>query len=179
MRKSIYYIEIEASNSKYFEPEVIYEDEWSNICIGGEIFDPIIQEFVPKSFNSFLSTTPNIIKENKYEPSLSGINDDEALNNDEIRKVEVKYRIPYSTKYVTLNNTEYRLYSKDSNREIDVIEWDKINNIGNVNYFTINTSGLISGNYFVDIKVKTKYEQRIFKNVLKFSKINNITKINR
>ena len=110
---------------------------------------------------------------------MSGINDDEALNNDEIRKVEVKYRIPYSTKYVTLNNTEYRLYSKDSNREIDVIEWDKINNIGNVNYFTINTSGLISGNYFVDIKVKTKYEQRIFKNVLKFSKINNITKINR
>jgi hypothetical protein len=177
--KGIYYIEIETSNSKYFEPEVIYEDEWSNICIGGEIFDPIIQEFVPKSFNSFLSTTPNIIKENKYEPSLSGINDDEALNNDEIRKVEVKYRIPYSTKYVTLNNTEYRLYSKDGNREIDVIEWDKINNIGNVNYFTINTSGLISGNYFVDIKVKTKYEQRIFKNVLKFSKINNITKINR
>lgn len=177
--KGIYYIEIETSNSKYFDPEVIYEDEWSNICIGGEIFEPIIQEFVPKSFNSYLSTTPNIIKENKYEPSLSGINDDEALNNDEIRKVEVKYRIPYSTKYVTLNNTEYRLYSKDSNREIDVIEWDKINNIGNVNYFTINTSGLISGNYFVDIKVKTKYEQRIFKNVLKFSKINNITKINR
>ena len=101
--KGIYYIEIESSNSKYFEPEVIYEDEWSNICIGGEIFDPIIQEFVPKSFNSFLSTTPNIIKENKYEPSLSGINDDEALNNDEIRKVEVKYRIPYSTKYITFN----------------------------------------------------------------------------
>lgn len=173
--QGIYYVEV--NNGISLSSDIIYEDVWG-IKLNG-VYDEITQEFVPHSNKTYFSITPDAPREDKYEPSLSGINDDEALNNDEIRKVEVKYRIPYSTKYVTLNNTEYRLYSKDSNREIDVIEWDKINNIGNVNYFTINTSGLISGNYFVDIKVKTKYEQRIFKNVLKFSKINNITKINR
>jgi hypothetical protein len=76
-----------------------------------------------------------------------------------------------------LNNTEYRLYSKDSNREIDVIDWDGIHSTGFINFFMINTSELVSGDYFVDIRVKTNYEQRVFKNVLHFSKANNVTNI--
>lgn len=173
--QGIYYVEV--NNGISLSSDIIYEDVWG-IKLNG-VYDEITQEFVPHSNKTYFSITPDAPREDKYEPSLSGINDDEMLNNGEIRKVDVKYRVPYSTKYKTLNNTEYRLYSKDKNREIDVIDWDKINNAGSINYFTINTSGLISGNYFVDIKVKTKYEQRIFKNVLKFSKINNITKINR
>ena len=176
--KGVYYIEIEPNVTKLFESDTIYEDEWTDICINGETFDDIIQEFVPHPSNSYFSITPDVTREDKYEPSLSGINDDEVLNNGEIRKVDVKYRVPYSTKYKTLNNTEYRLYSKDKNREIDVIDWDKINNAGSTNYFTINTSELVSGKYFVDIRIKTKYELRVFKEALRFSKVNNVTKIN-
>lgn len=175
--KGIYYIEIDSQDTKTFKPDVIYEDEWSNININGETFDNIVQEFVPHPSNSYFRITPDITIEDKCEPSLSGINDDEVLNDGEIRKVNVKYRIPYSTKYKILNNTEYRLYSKDKNREIDIINWDKINNAGSINYFTINTSEIVPGKYFLDIRIKTKYEQRIFKDVLRFSKVNNVTNI--
>ena len=67
-------------------------------------------------------------------------------------------------------------------RLIDIIvekKWDTINNTGDLNYFLINTSELVPGNYFIDIRIKTKFEQRIFKDVLRFSKVNNITNITR
>jgi hypothetical protein len=171
--QGIYYVEV--NNGISLSSDVIYEDVWG-IKLNG-VYDEITQEFVPHSNKTYFSITPDTPREDKYEPSLSGINDDEILNNGEIRKVDVKYRVPYSTKYKTLNNTEYRLYSKDKNREIDIIDWDKINNAGSINYFTINTSELVSGKYFVDIRIKTKYEQRVFKEVLRFSKVNNVTKI--
>jgi hypothetical protein len=125
----------------------------------------------------FFSMTPNPPREEICEPSLSGINDDEQLNSGEIRKVDVKFRVQYSTKYKTLNNAEYRLYTKDGNRQIDVISWDKIHNAGNINFFTLNTSELVSGKYYVDVKMKTPYQTRIFENVLHFNKVDNITRI--
>jgi hypothetical protein len=175
--KGIYYVEIDAMLSKTFAAERIYEDIWSNIVIEGVSFGDIIQEFVPHPSKSYFSITPDAPREKKYNPSLVGINDDEVLNDGEIRKVIVKYRVPYSTSFKVLNNTEYRLYSKDSNREIDVIDWDGIHSTGFINFFMINTSELVSGDYFVDIRVKTNYEQRVFKNVLHFSKANNVTNI--
>ena len=171
----VYYIEIDPNETLNFDSDVIYEDIWTFKLNGIE--ETVTQEFVPHPRKSYFSTTPDTQREDKYEPSLSGINDNEILNNGDIRKVNVKYRIPYSTKYKTLNNTEYRIYSKDSNREIDVINWDGIHNTGLINYFIVNSNELISGDYFVDIRIKTKYEQRMFKEVLRFSKADNITKI--
>lgn len=171
----VYYIEIDSNETLNFDSDVIYEDIWTFKLNGIE--ETVTQEFVPHPSKSYFSTTHDTPREDKYEPSLSGINNNEILNNGDIRKVNVKYRIPYSTKYKTLNNTEYRIYSKDSNREIDVINWDSIHNAGLINYFIVNSNELISGDYFVDIRIKTKYEQRMFKEVLRFSKADNITKI--
>lgn len=168
--KGVYYIEVEA-DKELFDTDVIYEDIWTTP------FGEITQEFVAHNPLKFFSVTPNPPREEICEPSLSGINDDEQLNSGEIRKVDVKFRIPYSTKYKILNNTEYRLYTKDGNKQIDVISWDKIHNAGNINFFTLNTSELVSGKYYVDIKIKSQYQTRIFENVLHFDKVNNITRI--
>lgn len=177
--KGVYYIEVHPNDSINFTPDTIYECIWTNIIINSENLGPVVREFVPHPKQAYISFTPNKTREEIYEPSLSGINDNEKLNDGEVRKINVKYRISYSTKYKTLNNTEYRLYSKDNNKEINIIEWDTINNTGDLNYFLINTSELVPGNYFIDIRIKTKFEQRIFKDVLRFSKVNNITNITR
>ena len=171
--QGIYYVEI--GNDLNLVPDMIYEDVWT-IKLNG-VQDTVIQEFVPHPNKSYFSITPDAPREDIYEPSLSGINDNEVLNEGDIRKINIKYRIPYSREYKTLNNTEYRLYTKDGNREINVIEWDSINNAGSINFFMINSDELVVGKYFVDIRIKTKYEQRVFKNVLCFSKVNNVTKI--
>lgn len=173
--QGIYYIEV--NNEISLSSDVIYEDVWG-IKLNG-VYDEITQEFVPHSNKTYFSITPDAPKEEICEPSLSGINDDEHLNSDEIRKIDVKFRVPYSTKYKTLNNTEYRLYTKDGNKQIDVISWDKIHNAGNINFFMLNTSELVSGKYYVDIRIKTVYQTRVFENVLHFNKVDNITRITR
>lgn len=169
--EGIFYIEVDSSND--FECDMIYEDVWSTP------FGEFTQEFVAHPSLSFFSITPDAPREEICEPSLSGINDDEQLNSGEIRKIDVKFRIPYSTKYKTLNNTEYRLYTKESNREIDVISWDNIHNAGKVNFFLLNTSELVPGTYYIDIRIKTLYQTRVFKNVLHFDKVSNVTRIKR
>lgn len=169
--KGIYYAEIPSNLSATFDADVIYYDVWSNISIDGVFYENVEQEFV--THKNMLTSN----KENNYEPSLYGINDNENLLDGEIRKVCVKFRIPYSTKYDVLDNTEYRIYTKDSDREIEVISWDKINSAGMENYFLLNTSELVCGKYYVDIRVRTKFQQRVHKNVLHFSRVNNITKI--
>ena len=41
----------------------------------------------------------------------------------------------------------------------------------------LNTSELVSGKYYVDVKMKTPYQTRVFENVLHFDKVDNITRI--
>ena len=96
----VYYIEV--NNGISLSSDVIYEDVWG-IKLNG-VCD-VTQEFVAHPSLSFFSITPDAPREEICEPSLSGINDDEQLNSGEIRKIDVKFRIPYSTKYKTLNNT--------------------------------------------------------------------------
>jgi hypothetical protein len=169
--EGIFYIEVDSNNN--FEGDMIYEDVWITP------FGEFTQEFVAHPSLSFFSITPDAPREEICEPSLSGINDDEQLNSGEVRKIDVKFRIPYSTKYKTLNKTEYRLYTKDSNKQIDVISWDKIHNAGKINFFLLNTSELVPGTYYIDIRIKTLYQTRIFENVLHFNKVSNITRIKR
>jgi hypothetical protein len=169
--KGIYYVDISSGISSTFMNDSINYDIWSNISIEGVPYDNLEMEFVANR---------NILggkKEINYEPSLHGINDNECLLDGEIRKVSVKYRIPYSSKYDVLENTEYRIYTKDSNREIEVVSWDKIHSAGMDNYFLLNTSEYVCGKYYVDIRIKSKYQQRVHKNVLCFTKVNNITNI--
>ena len=54
-----------------------------------------------------------------------------------------------------------------------------IHNAGKVNFFLLNTSELVPGTYYIDIRIKTLYQTRVFKNVLHFDKVSNVTRIKR
>jgi hypothetical protein len=63
---------------------------------------------------------------------------------------------------------DIRLYVKDGTREIDVIEWDKVNKAFIENYYIIDTSILIPQRYFVDIRIKYGMNMIIHHDVLSF-----------
>ena len=172
----IYYAEVALTGTT--TTDMIFYDLWSGIELeDGTIIDDIEMEFVTHPTQALFSFGPDMPKETIMEPSLSGINDDETLNVGDIRKVDVKFRFPYSTNYKSVNQSEYRIYSKDADREIEIIGWEGINNAGNVNYFIIKADELVPGNYFVDIRFKTKSQVKTFKECLRFKKVNDITKI--
>lgn len=158
------------------EDNTILYDEWSNLSYNGEEIDDIEMEFVvlPKKRRFLIGST---MEERKaVEPSLYGINDNEKLNQGEVRMVNCQFRIPYSTNTERVNSAFYRLYVKDGKREVDVIDWDFIELCGD-NWFLINTAELVPGEYHIDIKGKFGMETRIFKDKLVFTVVDNITEI--
>ena len=110
-----------------FNPVSIYYDIWSNISLNGVINDDVELEFSTRPKEHKLSINDYGHKKNSLVPSLSGINDNENLNRGEIRIVVVDFRKKFSTdKRELTSNAEYRLYVKDGNRELDVINYTKI-----------------------------------------------------
>ena len=174
--KGVYFAEVKPNDIKAKDNEILY-DVWSNLKYDGEILNDVELEFITHKKEDYYQLGEYTTINKNIKPSLSGINDNEKINQGDERIIDVKFKIPYSQNYELLKNSEYRLYVKDGEREIDVISWDKINVIGKNNVFKIKTSELIPNNYYVDIKAQIGETMRIFKNQLKFTIINNITSI--
>lgn len=173
--KGIYYAIIPPYDINTHSNSIEY-DTWSNIKINGVVFDDVEMEFVTKSSDNKFSIGHSSENKNNLVPSLYGINDWEKVCIGDVRKIVVDFRKKYSTdKKVLMKNGEYRLYIKDGNREIDVIEFQPIEKAFLENFFILHTSDLIPNDYFIDIKVKTGNETFFFKESLRFTVVNNVT----
>ena len=95
----------------------------------------------------------------------------------EIRMNKLFFKIPYThSDYLLNNSAKYRIYVKDGDREVTIIDWDYVMNISKCGLFTIDTSTLPSAQYYIDINVDFGEEKRIFKNVTTFKIVSDVTK---
>ena len=166
-KKGVYSVNVKLNKNEVDVNSIIY-DTWTNLELNGETLDDVELEFVVQPRMLMIGSK----KENRivFEPQLKGINMYEKINRGDVREINVYYREKYnSSTYHLINDSEYRLYIKDGNKEFDVIEWDKIDKISNYNSFIINTNGLLPNNYLIDIKCKIGNEIKIFKHVLEFN----------
>lgn len=173
--KGVYCAQILNNNIK-LEEDTVYYDKWSKMSLNGVKIDDIERElFIRKNNNKInigkvSSSMINVV------PSVYGINDSENLNRGEVREVVVDFREKYTTdKRHLISKAEYRLYVKDGNRELDILQYQPIEMGEDINFFNIYTMDLIPNEYFIDIKVTNGQEKNIFKNVLRFNIISNIT----
>lgn len=171
--KGVYYVEV--SNDS-FTPDMIYYDLWDNLYLNGVKLDSVELEFVAKNkmFNKHIGYKSSI-KEN-LTPIIYGINDNEDISNNEIREITVEFNEKYnSQKQIITKNAEYRIYVKDGNSEIDVIKYHPLEMSFLNNFFIINTNDLIPNKYFIDIKVSIGRELFVYKDILRFNIVNNVT----
>ena len=77
----------------------------------------------------------------------------------------VKYE---SSEYEISDNAEYRLYVLDGDKEVTVIDWDRIDKLDRENYFILDTNELVPQKYRIDVKVSEGLETRIYKDVVRF-----------
>ena len=171
--KGVYYIEINPSG---MEPESIHYDLWSNLSLNGQPIDDVEQEFVVLPMSNFLSVGSKSAGPDRTVPQVSGIDDGEDLERGEIREVVVDFRKEHTTnRKQLLDRAEYRLYVKDANRELDVIDYVPVEMAFLNNFFIINTEDLIPNDYYVDIRVFNGRETRYYKKVLRFRVVSNVT----
>lgn len=174
--KGVYYIDIEVPSSSYEDNTMLY-DVWSNIKYKGKSFPNVELEFVTKSSNDYYQFgIPSSKQETELIPTLYGIKYKEAIKRGDIRKINVDCRIPYTTDQDRNNNyIEYRLYILSGEKQIDVIDWQKVEKGYNENYFFINTNELLPSRYYIDIRINVNMELFNYQKVLEFDIADNIT----
>lgn len=174
--KGVYFAEI--SNEMFdMVEESIYYDKWSEIVLNGVKEDDVEMEFYVNKRNKKISIGNISSKKETIIPSIYGINDSEVLSQNEVREINVDFIEKYSyNKKTIVTNAEYRLYVKDGEREIDILNgFQPIELTNDINYFLIYTMDLIPNDYFIDIKIINGREKLYFKNVLKFEISDNVT----
>ena len=174
--KGVYYIDIDLSSSEYEDNTMLY-DIWGNIKYNGKTFPDAELEFVTKlPTNYYQFGIPSPKQETEVIPTLYGIKYKETIKRGDIRKVNVDCRIPYTTDQDRNNNfIEYRLYILSGEKQIDVIDWQKVEKGYNENYFLINTNELLPSRYYIDIRINVNMELFNYQKVLEFDIEDNIT----
>lgn len=173
--KGVYYVELTIKNGEV-EPNIIMYDTWSNIVLNGQNIDDVEMEFVvlPMEKRVNLGKITNAVS--NYTPQLSGIHDKEQIKIGDVREIFVDFIEDYSHgKTVIPAESEYRVYVKENDREIDIYQYQPIERKYDEHTFIIDTNELIPNTYHIDIKTKQGRNIKVFDNVLEFSINNNIT----
>ena len=177
--KGIYYAELSLS-SKDYDSDIILNDVWSDIEYNGEKLDDVEMEFVTHKSSNYFNVDETIEQPQTLSVTLTGIKSGEKLLSTDKRVIKAVFSVPYIKDEYRLSSTaEYRVYTKDGNREITVIDWDSISMCGKNNYFTIDTRELIPQEYHVDIRISHNNEIRVFKDKLYFKIISDATHLSK
>ena len=135
-------------------------------------------EFVTKPKENFFSVSSEVAKPRILNPLISGINADEKLNRGEQRMIKLYFREPYTGKdYRLVDNCQYRIYVKDGEREVTIVDWDNINKMNTCNLFTIKTDEFVPANYHVDIRATFGGNVKIYKDELNFTIVSDVKEI--
>jgi hypothetical protein len=170
--KGIYYVDVNLSIQEHQPVKMIY-DVWSNINYNGTTFQNVELEFVTKHPSEYFNFGNQNYEPLRYVPNVYGVKYDEKINKGQKLNIFVNPRIEYTTNTSQhITGMEYRLYVKDANNEITVIDYEPINRMTNKNSFTIFTNDLLPNKYFIDIKINRYNEEIVYKEKLKFEIIN-------
>ena len=173
--KGVYFVEINASKD-IMEAGTLGYDMWTNLALNGEEIEDVEMEFEIKPMSNFLKIGNSSSAKENVVPSVYGINDNEDINRGEIREVTVDFRKQFTTdKKELIDGGEYRLYVKDGNREVTVIDYTPIEKAYLNNFFMIYTEDLIPNEYYVDVRVQSGRELKYFKNALRFTVVSDVT----
>ena len=175
--KGIYAANVKLPSSGYTKDMIVY-DVWGNLQYNGESIDDVELEFVTKSSANFFAVSNEVAKPRILNPIISGINANEKLNRDEERVIKLYFREPYTnTDFRLVDNCQYRIYVKDGEREVTIVDWDNINKMDKCNLFTIKTNEFVPADYHVDIKAQFGGNIKIYKNELNFTIVSDVKEI--
>lgn len=175
--KGIYYVDVILPSRDYPNNTMLY-DEWSNIIYNGTEFPNVTLDFVTKSSDNYFSfglPSANNDEDNSFIPSIYGINNKEQIMRGDIRKVNVECHIPYTSNQMrSVDGIEYRVYVRDADKELDAIEWHKVERGYNENYFIIDTNDFIPHRYHIDLRVTQNMELTYYHNSIEFDVVSDI-----
>ena len=175
--KGIYYVDV-IFNSRDYETDTMFYDEWSDIVYDGTEFPDVTLDFVTKSSSNYFSfglASANKDEEVTFVPNIYGINNEEKIMRGDIRKVNVECHIPYTSNQLrSVDGIEYRIFVRHQDKEFDAIGWQKVERGYNENYFIIDTNDFIPWRYHIDLRVTQNMELTYYHNSIEFDVVSDI-----
>lgn len=164
----VYYIDIKLSHNDFKANTMLY-DTWSGIIYQGTELSPVELDFTLKEPTNWFNIGNSIEDEPTFTPSVFGIASNEVIKRGDVRKLGVATRVKYNAAQMqNINGIEARLYVKDGEREIDVINWEHLNKTISESYMIIDTNMLIPQNYYIDIKINYGMQSIIHHDMIHF-----------
>ena len=165
-------------NSNLCSKDTVLYDEWTNLKYNGVELDSVELEFVTHSSSVFFAISDEVSKPRVLNPIVVGINSNEKLNKGEERVIKLYFKQPYTkSDFYLVDSCQYRIYVKDGEREITIVDWDNINKMNKCNLFTIKSDELVPAQYHVDIKAMFGDTVKIYKDELNFTVVSDATKM--
>jgi hypothetical protein len=173
--KGIYYIDLLLSKGD-FEADTMLYDTWGGIVYQGTKLDDVELDFTLKATSNFFNIGNSLNTTNvTFTPTISGIKEKEQIKRVDVRKLIISAKPNYTNNTIQLvDEMDLRLYVKDGTREIDVIEWDRVNKSFSENFYMIDTNILIPQRYYVDIRIKYGMNSIVHHDVLSFDIVDDL-----
>jgi hypothetical protein len=173
--KGIYYIDILLSKNN-FEADTMLYDTWDGLVYQGVELDAVELDFTLKNTPNYFNIGNSLEADNiTYKPVINGIKENEQIKRGDVRKLTIDGQpsFTYNT-YELLDSMDIRLYVKDGTREIDVIEWDRVNKAFTHNFYVIDTNILIPSRYYVDVRIRYGMNSIVHHDVLTFDIVDDL-----
>lgn len=167
--KGVYSIDILVPTTNEITSDYIFNDVWSGIVINGISRPDLTLDFALRNSSEYYNIGNVDMLPRKVGLSVSGIRSQEKIKRGDVKKIIVSTRIPYTveqSQHVT--NMKYRLYVKEGNNELTVVDFHPIERATNYNYFLLDTESLIPNTYYLDILVESNLEATTIKNAINF-----------
>ena len=172
----IYYAEVFVPTSA--EDGVLYFDVWSDLNVNGVPISDVELDFEIKDDTEYYQIGNNESLPTPYAMSLSGVKRDEKIKRGDVRKIMVSARLPFTiNESKVIDNLEYRLWVREGNTQVNVIDWQPVNRAYLKNYFILDTSWMIPNRYFIDIKLTSNQEVIHYIDQMQFEIVNQVDEL--
>ena len=172
----IYYAEVFVPVSQ--EDGVLFTDTWGDINIESINRPNVELEFEIKDDTDYYNIGDNESLPIEYAISLSGVKRDEKIKRGDKRKILVSARIPFTiNQSEVIDGLQYRLWVREGNTQVNVIEWEDINRAYLKNYFVLDTSWMIPNEYHIDIKLTSNLQVKTLTDAIKFYIVNQVDQL--
>jgi hypothetical protein len=171
--KGVYYVELFVPITE--SDCTIFTDTWSSIVINGINRPSVTLQFEIKDDTEYYRFGDDESLPIEYGINLSGIRRDEKIKRGDYRKVFVNVREPYTINQTSvIDGLQYRLWIREGNTEVNVIDWMDVNRTYLKNYFVLDTSWMIPNEYYIDIKLTSNLLVKTYTNTMKFNVVNQV-----
>lgn len=177
--KGVYSIKCKINSSVEKAPTT-HTDSWGNIKYNGVTYPNVELRFTTLPTNGYFQFGLPFDTERKprFNVSVSGIDRNEKVPQGELRRLVAHVRAEYTSDQECPDATvDYRIYTVFDNKELDVIDWHRVDKEYATYIIPLDTDSFVPQVYHIDLRVKHGNETLVKHDAAEFEIVSKANKM--